>query len=225
MFTIKPHTTRKAQRAQTNLVHTRTQRPHRDRDRTVFEHLLRRYGSAVDCCRSWGSGCSRPGYGKSPLRGGPITPPQSCQNLHRTGKQTLGGKKQNLVCTRTQKKGAMTSQKTDPDLPESVQESPAVACCSAGGTVCSSACMGPFEGGPHYLHYLHHSLSQVNNREETQLHPSTENQIKDLLNMALPIRTRPSFTLNQSLPTGSFYMPLTLLLQRADRMKTTVKGN
>ena len=31
--------------------------------------------------------------------------------------------------------------------------------------------------------------SQVNNMEGTQLHPSTENWIKDLLNMVLPIRT------------------------------------
>ena len=38
---------RNAQRAQTNLVCTRTQGPHRDRDRTVFEHLLWGYGSAV----------------------------------------------------------------------------------------------------------------------------------------------------------------------------------
>ena len=34
---------------------------------------------------------------------------------------------------------------------------------------------------------------QVNNREGTQPYPSTENWIKDLLSMALPIRTRPSF--------------------------------
>ena len=39
------------------------------------------------------------------------------------GKQTLGGHKQNLVCTRTQEKGAVTPQETDPDLPVSVQES------------------------------------------------------------------------------------------------------
>ena len=39
---------RDTQRAQTNLVHTRTQRPHRDWDRTVFECLLRRYRSAVE---------------------------------------------------------------------------------------------------------------------------------------------------------------------------------
>ena len=34
----------------------------------------------------------------------------------------------------------------------------AVACCMVKGTEYTSACMGPFEGGPHYLHYLHHSL-------------------------------------------------------------------
>ena len=34
---------------------------------------------------------------------------------------------------------------------------------------------------------------QVNSREGTQLHPSTENWINDLLSMAPPIRTRPSF--------------------------------
>ena len=38
-------------------------------------------------------------------------------------KQTVGGHKQNLVCTRIQEKGAVTPQKTDPDLPVSVQES------------------------------------------------------------------------------------------------------
>ena len=41
------------------------------------------------------------------------------------GKQTLGGHKQKLVCTRTQEKGAVTPQDTDPDLPMSVQGSPA----------------------------------------------------------------------------------------------------
>ena len=39
------------------------------------------------------------------------------------GKQILGGYKQNLVYTRTQEKGAVTTQETDPDLPVSVQES------------------------------------------------------------------------------------------------------
>ena len=43
------------------------------------------------------------------------------------GKETLGGHRQNLACTRTQEKGAVTPQETDPDLPGSVQESPAEA--------------------------------------------------------------------------------------------------
>ena len=34
-----------------------------------------------------------------------------------------------------------------------------VACCRVGGTVCSSTHKGSFEGGYHYLHYLHHSLA------------------------------------------------------------------
>ena len=43
------------------------------------------------------------------------------------GKETLGGQKQNLACTRTQEKGAVTLQETDPDLAVSVQESPVEA--------------------------------------------------------------------------------------------------
>ena len=63
---------------------------------------------------------------------------------------------------------------------------------------------------------------QVNRREGTQLHPSTENWITDLLSLALPIRTRPSFPHSQSLSSGSFHKPLILLHQRADRLKTTI---
>ena len=48
------------------------------------------------------------------------------------GKQTLGGHKQNLVHTRTEEKGAVTSQKTDPDLPVSVQEAPVEAWVGSG---------------------------------------------------------------------------------------------
>ena len=55
---------------------------------------------------------------------------------------------------------------------------------------------------------------QVNNREGTQPRPSAENRIKDLLGTAPPIRTRPSFPLSQSLPSGSFRKPLILLHQR-----------
>ena len=48
------------------------------------------------------------------------------------GKQTLGGHKQNLVHTRTQEKGTVTPQKTEPYLPVSVQESPAEAWVDSG---------------------------------------------------------------------------------------------
>ena len=74
--------------------------------------------------------------------------------------------------TRTQVKGAVTPQETDPDLPVSVQEAlgrrgSAVACYRVGGTECSSACMGPFDRGPHCPHYLQHSLApgQITGRE------------------------------------------------------------
>ena len=43
-----------------------------------------------------------------------------------------GGHKQNLVLTRTQEKGAVTPQETDPDLPMNVQESPAEEWVSGG---------------------------------------------------------------------------------------------
>ena len=69
------------------------------------------------------------------------------------------------------------------------------------------------------------ALLTLNSREGTQLHPSTEYWIKDLLSMAPPIRTRPSFPLSQSLPSGSFHKPLILLHQMAERMKTTITEN
>ena len=89
-----------------------------------------------------------------------------------------------------------------------------------GGTDCNSTCLGSFEGGQNF-HYLHHSLAQVN-REGTQLHPSTENWIKDLLTRASPNRIRSSFPLSQSIPSGSFHKPLILLYQRANRLKTKI---
>ena len=71
----------------------------------------------------------------------------------------------------------MTPQETDPDLAVSVQESLAEVWVSGGllqgpGTECSSVCMGPFEGGRHYLHYLHHSLAsgQTAGREHSPAH-------------------------------------------------------
>ena len=130
------------------------------------------------CHRGRGSGCSRPGCGVSPLAGGHHLPHyRACRTYIGLGKQTLGGHKQNLVHTRTQEKGAVTPQETDPDLPMSVQERrwklrSAVACCRVGGTECGSACVGPFEGGRHFLHYLHHSLAsgQTTGKEHRSTH-------------------------------------------------------
>ena len=55
-------------------MHTRTQKSHRDQDRTVFECLLCRYQSAVECPRGRGSGCSRPGCGIALLEEVAINP-------------------------------------------------------------------------------------------------------------------------------------------------------
>ena len=52
------------------------------------------------------------------------------------GKQTLGGHKQNLVCTRTQEKGAVTPQET----PRLARECPGV---SGGGVGCGGLLQGP----------------------------------------------------------------------------------
>ena len=75
----------------------------------------------------------------------------------------LGGHRQNLLCTRTQEKGAVSPQETDPELPVNVQESPAEACVDdgllQGWRHCVQQYMGPFEGGHHYLYNLHHSLA------------------------------------------------------------------
>jgi len=89
-----PLSTRDIQRAQTNLVHTRTQRPHRDGARIVFECLLSRYRSAVACLKGRRSGCSRPGYGISPLGGGRHKPHHRAARTYTgLGKQTLWGDK------------------------------------------------------------------------------------------------------------------------------------
>ena len=47
-------------------------------------------------------------------------------------KQSFEGYKQNIVCTRTQEKGAVTPEETEPDLPVSVREAPAEAWVDSG---------------------------------------------------------------------------------------------
>ena len=133
-------------------------------------------------------------------------------------------------CTAFQEKGPVTPQETDPDLPRGMCRSLqqrhglAVACCRAGGTECSSACIRLLKEVAIIFITSTIVCPKVNNREGTQPHPSTENWIKDLLSMSLPIR-RPSFPFSQSCPSGSFHKPLILLHQRADRLKTRITEN
>ena len=71
----------------------------------------------------------------------------------------------------------MITQETKPDLTVSVQGTMVEAWIDGGlyrvkGTECSSMCIGPFEGGQHYLYYLHHSLAsgQATGKEHSPNH-------------------------------------------------------
>jgi len=67
----------------------------------------------------------------------------------------------------------VSPQETDPGMPVSVQEALAEAWVSAGlPQAQENSGMGPFEGGRHYLHYLHHSLvsSQTTGKEHSPAH-------------------------------------------------------
>ena len=84
--------------------------------------------------------------------------------------------------------------------------------------------MGALSAAVHAFHYLHHLHHCVASGETTGREPSPAHQQKtglDLLSMAPPVSTRPSFHRSQSLPSGSFHKPL-FLHQRADRLKTTI---
>ena len=83
----------------------------------------------------------------------------------------------------------------------------------------------PGKPSHHYLHYLHHSLTSGQKTGGIQSRLLTENWIKGLLSMAPHIRIRPSFPFSQSLPSGSFHKPFSLLYHREDRLKTTIMEN
>ena len=77
----------------------------------------------------------------------------------------------------------------------------AVACCRVGDTEYSTACMGPFERGCHFLHYLHHSLAsgQITGRKHS---PTLQPNIGLKIYCGWPphqnktqFRTRPSVSL------------------------------
>ena len=77
----------------------------------------------------------------------------------------------------------MTQQETDPDLLRGSKSllwrhESVVARSGAGGSDCGDACMGSFEGDTIIFIASTIVWSQVNSREGTELHPSTENWIK-----------------------------------------------
>ena len=81
------------------------------------------------------------------------------------GKQTLGGHKKPLCVPGPRRKEQWSHKRLTQTclwVSRSLWQRRrlVVACCRVGGTECSSALMGSFEGGHHYLHYLHHSLAQ-----------------------------------------------------------------
>ena len=66
---------------------------------------------------------------------------------------------------------------------------------------------------------------QVNSKEGTQLHTSTENWVKDLLSMDPPIRTRSSFLLRQSHQEASISLLSFSIRGQTDRKPQSQKTN
>ena len=70
----------------------------------------------------------------------------------------------------------MSPQESDPDVPMSSQESPVEVWVGSGllqgwGYRVQRICMGSFEEGRRYLHYLCHSLAlQITGREHSPTH-------------------------------------------------------
>ena len=97
---------------------------------------------------------------KPSWRMSPLTPPELTKDWRN---RLLEGTNRTLCSPRPRRKEQWPHKRLTQTCPRVSRSFPrrhgsAVACCRVGGTECSCACMGPFEGGRHYLHYLHHSL-------------------------------------------------------------------
>ena len=111
------------------------------------------------------------------------------QDFHRSGENrdsTLGGYRQNLVYTKTQGKGAVAPQETEPDLPASVGGSLAEAWVHSSSLAeAVSYTMSPFIGYHSPYHRVFRLLGwvtsgQTTNWEGLKPHPSADNLIKVL---------------------------------------------
>ena len=80
------------------------------------------------------------------------------------GKQTLGGHKQNLGTPGARRKEQCPTRNWIRLACYVWQRcGSTVACCSVWSTEYKSGGLSPFEGGPHYHHYPHHSLASGQN--------------------------------------------------------------
>ena len=114
---------------------------------------------------------------KSSWRRSPLTPPQKHQNILRT-EETDSWRAQTKTCVCQDPVG----RSSDPtrDWPRIARECPRVSgqgvgwwwACRIGSPECSRACTQPFEGGHHYLYYLHQCLAsgQTTGREHSPAH-------------------------------------------------------
>jgi len=93
-----------------------------------------------------------------------------------------------------------------------------VACYMVGGPECSCVYTGHFKEASIIFITSTIVWSQVKQHRENTA--TKINKKLDLLSMAPPIRTRPSFSHSQYLPSRSFHK--SVILQRADRMKTMI---
>ena len=157
----------------------------------------------------------------------PWTPQRAARTHTGLGKQTLGGTNRTL-CSGPRRKEQWPHRR----LTQTCPECPGVS-SGGSGQRWPAAGWGVLSMAVHArdllkevaILFITSTTVGSNNRERTQPCPSTENWIKDLLSMAPPIRTRPSFPLSQSLPLGSFHKLLNLIHHGADRMKTTITEN
>ena len=111
------------------------------------------------------------------------------QDFHRSGENrdsTLGGYRQNLVYTKTQGKGAVVPQETEPDLPASVGGSLADSWVHSSSLAeAVSYTMSPLIGHHSSYHRVFRLLGwvtsgQTTNWEGLKPHPSADNLIKVL---------------------------------------------
>ena len=143
------------------------------------------------------------------------------------GKQTLGGHKQNLVPTRAQEKGAVTLQEliqTCLRVSRGLWQRRgfAMPCCRVGTLSAAVRAWGLWEEVAIIFIPSTTVWFQVEQQGGNTALPINRKLDQRFTEHGPTHQKRPRYLLSQSLPSGSFHKPLILILQRADRMKTTI---